>query len=127
MYLQRLNDRRVVILLDDATGPGQVQPFVPPPRGCLLLITGSSRMHEVPDLWDLKLGRLPLDDGVKMLLALAPRAQAKAEALVEACDRLPQGVFRVGVDAARPAQPAGGDYACAPANAQPGAQRNRPG
>ena len=97
MYLQRLNDRRVVILLDDATGPGQVQPFVPPPRGCLLLITGSSRMHEVPDLWDLKLGRLPLDDGVKILLALAPRAQSKAEALVEACDRMPQGVFRVGV------------------------------
>lgn len=96
LYLQRLNDRRVAILLDDAASPGQVQPFVPPPRGCLVLVTGSSRMREVPDLWDLKLGRMLLADAVKMLLALAPRAQPKAEAVVEACDLLPQGVYTVG-------------------------------
>ncbi len=96
LYLQRFNDRKVAILLDDTTSPSQIQPFVPPPRGCLLLITGSSRLCEVPDLWELKLGRMLLEDAVKMLLALAPRAGAKAEKVVEACDRLPQGVYKVG-------------------------------
>ncbi|PRY36681.1 tetratricopeptide repeat protein [Umezawaea tangerina] len=90
-------DRRLLILLDDATDHHQVTPLLPGTRGSLVLITSRNRFPELDGVHPLTLDVLPPADAARMLLRLARRTPDAAEAeqvtrLVELCGRLPLAI-----------------------------------
>lgn len=89
-YQSLLYDRRALILLDNVNDLEQIAPFLPPPEGCLVLITSWERF-ESPDvgIQNHLLGKLPPADAEALLVALAPRAVPRAAELAERCEHLP--------------------------------------
>jgi tetratricopeptide (TPR) repeat protein len=85
---QTLDDKRVLILLDNAKDARQIAPVLPPPPGCLVLVT--SRQHfTLPGLDPVNLGVMEPPEARALLLKIEPRIGAEADALSEACGRLP--------------------------------------
>ncbi len=70
-YRSVLDGQCTLILLDDAAGPEQVEPLLPP-VGCGVLIT-SRRRFTVPGLYPVNLDPLPEADACALLLAICPR------------------------------------------------------
>lgn len=90
-------DRRLLILLDDATDHHQITPLLPGAKGSLVLITSRNRFPELDGVHPLALDVLPPADAARMLLRLARRTPDPAEAeqvtrLVELCGRLPLAI-----------------------------------
>jgi DNA-binding CsgD family transcriptional regulator len=86
-YRSTLRDRRVLLILDDAAAPSQLD-ALEPPRGPAVLITSRLRMAR-PESQTLGIGPLPSVHAQRMLLALAPRAGASAARIAQACGALP--------------------------------------
>ncbi|MGW4115837.1 ATP-binding protein [Actinosynnema sp. NPDC004786] len=90
-------DRRLLVLLDDATDHHQVTPLLPGTRRSLVLITSRNHFPELDGVHPLTLDILPSPDAARMLLRLAHRTPEPAEAeqvtrLVEMCGRLPLAI-----------------------------------
>ena len=90
-------DRRLLILLDDATDHRQVVPLLPGTRGSLVLITSRNHFPELDGVHPLSLDVLPPADAARMLLRLAHRTPDPVEAgpvarLVDLCGRLPLAI-----------------------------------
>jgi tetratricopeptide (TPR) repeat protein len=83
-----LEGRRTLLLLDNANDPAQIEPFLPPPPGCLIIVTARQELV-LPDLETLGLGVLSPADASALLLKIAPRIGSEAEAVAEGCARLP--------------------------------------
>ncbi len=78
---------RVLLVLDNAAGAGQVRPLLPPP-GCLLLVT--SRAHfKLPGLEVCDLDCLAPDKARALLVQLAPRIQPHEADAAALCGGLP--------------------------------------
>ncbi|MFD6038986.1 tetratricopeptide repeat protein [Streptomyces griseoincarnatus] len=79
-YRQCLQDRSVLVLLDNAgDNSAQVRPLLPP-RGCAALVTSRHRLPALDDVHRLPLGLLPPDAAGDLFLALAsPDAPTEAE------------------------------------------------
>ncbi|MGJ7417428.1 BTAD domain-containing putative transcriptional regulator [Streptomyces cinereoruber] len=94
MYRTRLASRRVLVVLDDAAGEGQVLPLLPGSRGCAVLVTGRARLTALPGAHRVELDVLDEDMALELLSRIIGRervageAQA-AEALVRTVGRLP--------------------------------------
>ncbi|MFJ4338470.1 AfsR/SARP family transcriptional regulator [Streptomyces sp. NPDC088915] len=94
MYRTRLASRRVLVVLDDAAGEGQVLPLLPGSRGCAVLVTGRARLTALPGAHRVELDVLDEDMALELLARIVGRervageAQA-AEALVRTVGRLP--------------------------------------
>lgn len=87
LYRSLLHDRRALLVMDNAAGPAQVEPLIPPP-GCLLLVT--SRAHfTLPGLVAVDLHEMPEPDARDLLLRIAPRAGEAAGEIARLCGRLP--------------------------------------
>lgn len=86
-YLSVLHGRRALVLMDNAAGPEQVAPLVPP-ESCVLLVT-SRRHFTLPGLHALSLDALPPADAHELLLKIAPRIGDHADEIAELCGRLP--------------------------------------
>ena len=85
---QTLDGHRALLLLDNAKDARQIAPLLPPPPGCLVLVT--SRQHfAVPGLDAVNLGVMEPPEARALLLKIAPRIGPEADALAEACGRLP--------------------------------------
>jgi tetratricopeptide (TPR) repeat protein len=85
---QTLDGRRALLLLDNAKDARQIAPILPPPPGCLVLVT--SRQHfALPGLDAVNLGVMEPPEACALLLKIAPRIGPEAAALAEACGRLP--------------------------------------
>jgi tetratricopeptide (TPR) repeat protein len=85
---QRLDGRRALLLLDNAKDARQIAPLLTPPPGCLVLVT--SRQHfALPGVDAVNLGLMEPPEARALLLKIAPRIGPEAEALAEACGRLP--------------------------------------
>ena len=84
---QTLDGRRALLLLDNAKDARQLAPLLPPPPGCLVLVT--SRQHfALPGLDAVNLGVMEPPEACALLLKIAPRIGSEAAALAEACGRL---------------------------------------
>jgi tetratricopeptide (TPR) repeat protein len=85
---QALDGQRVLLLLDNAKDARQIAPLLPPPAGCLALVT--SRQHfALPGLDLVNLGVMEPPEARALLLKIAPRIGPAAAALAETCGRLP--------------------------------------
>jgi tetratricopeptide (TPR) repeat protein len=85
---QTLNGKRALLLLDNAKDARQIGPLLPPPPGCLVLVT--SRQHfALPGLDAVNLGVMEPPEAGALLLKIAARIGPEANALAETCGRLP--------------------------------------
>ncbi|MEK9161778.1 MAG: tetratricopeptide repeat protein [Chloroflexota bacterium] len=87
IYLSVLDDKRALLLMDNAKDAKQVEPLIPP-SSCLLLVT-SRQKFVLPDIRTIDLDSLPLDDAKSLLLQIAKRIGNYAEEIAELCGRLP--------------------------------------
>ncbi len=87
LYREVLQDRRVLLLLDDASGREQVEPMVPPGR-CALLVTSRQRFS-LPGLVRQDLGLLPEAEACALLRRISPRIGPNAPEIAKQCGELP--------------------------------------
>lgn len=114
LYRSLLADRRVLVVLDNASTPGQVRPLLPGGAGCLTVITSRDRLAGLTardGAYHLDLGVLTEDEALALLAELlgATRTQAdlaSAAELAALCARLPLALRIATSHLARhPAQP----------------------
>ncbi|MFI8423451.1 AfsR/SARP family transcriptional regulator [Streptomyces sp. NPDC085479] len=94
MYRTRLSTRRVLVVLDDAAGEGQVLPLLPGSRGCAVLVTSRARLTALPGAHRVELDVLDEDRALELLARIiggdrVSGEAAAAEALVRTVGRLP--------------------------------------
>ncbi|ONI87992.1 hypothetical protein ALI22I_19790 [Saccharothrix sp. ALI-22-I] len=95
-YRAELADRRVLIVLDNASTVDQVRPLLPGTSGCLVVVTSRNSLAGLVALHGarrLEVGLLPESDSVALLRALVGervgREPAAAAELAGQCGRLP--------------------------------------
>ena len=85
---QTLGGQRALLLLDNAKDAHQIAPLLPLPPDCLVLVT--TRQHfTLPGLDTVNLGVMESPEACALLLKIAPGIGPDADALAEACGRLP--------------------------------------
>jgi tetratricopeptide (TPR) repeat protein len=85
-----LQDKRALLLMDNAKDAAQVQSLIPP-DGCTLLVTSRFRFH-LRGVTPKNLDTLSPADAKKLLLRIAPRIDGEAEAIAALCGRLPHAL-----------------------------------
>nr|WP_230416874.1 BTAD domain-containing putative transcriptional regulator [Micromonospora tarapacensis] len=94
LYRSVLIDRRVLVILDNARNAAQVRWLLPGPGGSAVLVTSRNRCAELDGASLVDLPVPGIDEALGMLAARIGRSRvqadrANAQALVEACGRLP--------------------------------------
>ncbi|MDP9845612.1 AfsR/SARP family transcriptional regulator [Streptosporangium lutulentum] len=114
LYRSLMDNRRILVVLDNAVGEAQVRPLLPGSATCSVLITSRSRLVGIGGARIVDLDRFEVDHAVHLLASivgherLAAEPEAAAE-LVQLCDRLPLAVRICGARlAARPHWPISG-------------------
>jgi DNA-binding SARP family transcriptional activator len=103
------NDRRYLIVLDDADSAAQVMPLLPSSPGSAVIVTSSWRLHSLSGAHMIGLDVMNLDEGLELLgRIIGPERVAaerqSAETVVDATGRLPLAIRSVGARlAANPA------------------------
>ena len=67
LWRAQLAARRVVLVLDDAAGAGQLRPLLPASPGSLVLITSRSRLTGLDGVATVSIGGLPAEEAVTLL------------------------------------------------------------
>ncbi|MEU9417871.1 tetratricopeptide repeat protein [Streptomyces sp. NPDC048272] len=96
-----LTGRRVILLVDDAADPHQVDALLPDTPECLVVVTAEGPLTGIPDVRPCTLGGLDTPSAVQMLahsigdtrITVDPRA---AETLAEECGGQPAALALVG-------------------------------
>jgi tetratricopeptide (TPR) repeat protein/transcriptional regulator with XRE-family HTH domain len=70
----RLAGKKVLLVLDDAAGPAQVEPLLPGTQGCLVLVTSRRRLIGLPGAQPLALDTLPPGQAAGLFARLSGRA-----------------------------------------------------
>ncbi|MCP3804354.1 NB-ARC domain-containing protein [Allokutzneria sp. A3M-2-11 16] len=111
LYRERLADRKILIVLDDAADAAQVRPLLPATPGTAVLVTGRARLAELPGVRLVDLDVLSAAEAGKLLARIIgpDRVAAEPEAadrIIERTGRLPLAVRIAGARlAARPMWP----------------------
>jgi tetratricopeptide (TPR) repeat protein len=91
-----LQDRRVLLLLDNASGAAQVRPLLPGNSSCAVVITSQQRFA-LPGAGRLDLEPLGLAEARALLKTLVPRLEdAEADDITRLCGGLPLALRIVG-------------------------------
>ncbi len=89
LWRAALQDRQVLLVLDDAAGSAQVRPLLPGSPTCAVLITSQQRFA-LPGAGRLDLESLELEDARGFLQSLVPRLEdAEAYQIARQCGGLP--------------------------------------
>ena len=111
LYRSLLADRRILVLLDDATETGQLAPLIPGPGRSVVIVTSRRRLAGLAADEHLVLEPLAREHAVRMLANIVGSERVRSEPgaaadIVEACGRLPSAV-RIAAEriAARPLHP----------------------
>ncbi|MFI5845832.1 ATP-binding protein [Catenuloplanes sp. NPDC051500] len=94
MWRSQVANRRILLILDDASGFAQVEPLLPGSPGSLVLVTSRRRLA-APDAQEVPIRALPKAHAVTLLTQLAGRADIDGDAaaeLVALCGSLPLAV-----------------------------------
>jgi DNA-binding SARP family transcriptional activator len=94
LYRHRLSGTRMLIVLDNAAGEGQIRPLLPGGGGCLAVVTSRRRLKGLDEAHCVSLGVLPPPDAVALLRAVIGDCLVAAEERVLAeiaqlCGHLP--------------------------------------
>ncbi|MFF9727453.1 AfsR/SARP family transcriptional regulator [Streptomyces gardneri] len=97
LWRSRVAGRRVLVLLDDASGSGQVEPLLPGTPGSMVLVTSRRRLEALTDATPLSLGLLTPAEAVHLLVAKAARPDVTADdptvrELAALCGHLPLAI-----------------------------------
>ncbi|HEX5495129.1 MAG TPA: tetratricopeptide repeat protein [Mycobacteriales bacterium] len=98
LWRTKLADRRVLVVLDNASDEAQVAPLLPASSGCLVLVTSRRRLAGLDDAEPVSLDVLPESEAVALFTATAgPRRLAGTrpgvvEEIVDLCGRLPLAI-----------------------------------
>ena len=89
--------RKVLLVLDDATGSDQVRPLLPGAAGCLVLVTSRRRLIALEEAAPISLGTLPPGEAADLFVRLAcrPGLQSADAAIAEVaglCGCLPLAI-----------------------------------
>ncbi|MFF4571177.1 BTAD domain-containing putative transcriptional regulator [Streptomyces sp. NPDC001410] len=100
MYRTWTADRRVLVVLDDVTGPDDLDLLLPSGYGCGAVISSRRRLFVSSSTEHVELDRLPLDDCLHLLVSLVPEHRITmdpdgARQLAELCHGLPTALFAV--------------------------------
>jgi hypothetical protein len=87
LYRSALDDRKVLILADNAADARQVEPLIPPPS-CLFMVT-TRRHFPLAGCHGLEIKKLPPEKARELLLKIAPRIGNHADRIAELCGCLP--------------------------------------
>ena len=93
-YLNQLNGKRVLLLLDNAADSAQLRPLLPP-SGCALLVT-SRQAITLPGMKPLTLNPLTKKEARELLLEIASHAEPAADQICELCGYLPLAIRAAG-------------------------------
>ena len=74
LWRDRVADRPLLLVLDDAAGSEQVRPLLPGAGGSLVLVTSRRHLSALDDATAISLDTLPPDDAAALLVRLAGRA-----------------------------------------------------
>jgi transcriptional regulator with XRE-family HTH domain len=94
LYRARLEQRAVLMILDDVGGEAEVRPLLPPAGPALTIVTSRRLLTGLDGVHRLHLGPLPPDDAVRALSAMVamagvPLPAADAARVARHCDGLP--------------------------------------
>jgi tetratricopeptide (TPR) repeat protein len=97
LWRSHLHGKRVLLLLDNAAGPGQVRPLLPGTAGSLVLITSRKHLSGLEGARSLSLDTLTAEEAARLLVRLAARADldpadAAVSEIVARCGRLPLAI-----------------------------------
>ena len=79
LYRDRLADKRMLILLDNANSEDQVRPLLPGNPDCLVLVTSRLRLTALHDAHVLSLDVLPIADAITLLRRIAGPGRITAD------------------------------------------------
>ncbi|UTP34185.1 ATP-binding protein [Streptomyces rapamycinicus] len=97
MWRDRLAGSRMLLILDNAAGPDQVEPLLPASQECLVLVTSRRRLIALDGAEPLPLDTLPPDQAARLFTRLARRTPTDTDhsAVTEAvrlCGHLPLAI-----------------------------------
>ena len=92
-----LAGKKVLLVLDDATGSDQVRPLLPGAAGCLVLVTSRRRLTGMEEAAPVSLGTLPPGEAADLFVRLAGRSRlqptdAAVAEVTRLCGYLPLGI-----------------------------------
>jgi tetratricopeptide (TPR) repeat protein/transcriptional regulator with XRE-family HTH domain len=87
LWRDRVADRRLLLLLDDADALDQVQPLIPAGPRCMVLITSRHRLAALAGVDTLTLDCLPPKDAVELFRRLSGMRHGEEEVVAEVVDR----------------------------------------
>ncbi|MER5709617.1 BTAD domain-containing putative transcriptional regulator [Streptomyces sp. NPDC002122] len=96
-YRSVLTGRRVLVVLDNAAEPEQVEPLLPGSADCAVLVTSRTRLPGLAGAHQLRVDPLPAAEAVELFTRIAGPDRVAAEPglveeIVAACGRLPLAV-----------------------------------
>jgi len=94
LYRSQMSGKRVLLLLDNAADTAQVRLLLPPP-GSVVLVT-SRQSLTLPGMMPLTVNPLTDEEARKLLLEIAPHAEAAAEQICALCGCLPLAIRAAG-------------------------------
>uniref|UniRef100_UPI001FE0A7F6 ATP-binding protein n=1 Tax=Nocardia altamirensis TaxID=472158 RepID=UPI001FE0A7F6 len=98
LWRDRLTDKRVLLILDDARDEGQIEPLLPAAAECLTLVTSRRRLISLQNAMPLALDMLGPGPATELFTTLAGRDvasatdQAAATRIVRLCGYLPLAI-----------------------------------
>ena len=106
LYRELLSDKRVLIVLDDANGEGQVRPLLPGGEGCAVIVSSRGQLSALDGACLVELEVLEPDAAVELLASVmgAERVSAEHEAAIAIaglCGYLPLAVSIAGARLAK--------------------------
>jgi tetratricopeptide (TPR) repeat protein/transcriptional regulator with XRE-family HTH domain len=101
LWRDRVAERQLLLVLDDAAGSDQVLPLLPGAGGSLVLVTSRRHLSALDDATAISLDTLPPDQAAALLVRLAGRAGLSADdpavaRITQLCGCLPLAVGMVG-------------------------------
>ncbi|WP_371536290.1 tetratricopeptide repeat protein [Streptomyces sp. NBC_00466] len=97
LWRTTVRDRRMVVILDDAAGPGQVRPLLPGASPTAVIVTSRQRLSGLPGVRPVSLDVLPRTDAIALFeQRLGGRCGAtrgaEIEQIVRICGHLPLAI-----------------------------------
>ena len=100
LWRDRLAERQLLLILDDAASSEQVRPLLPGAGGSLVLVTSRRRLSALEDATAVSLDTLPLEEAAALLVRLAARpglspADPPVATITRLCGYLPLAIGMV--------------------------------